>query len=164
MADLTICDGRGVDPSRSVAGLLARLLEVCGSEGEDAPSERLEHVRQLLQGALRREMGTAGPRAPVDLEALGELFGDLSRLCHKINNPLTSIMGRAQMMRHAARPGVDPKSIKAMEVIDESAQRVAALVQEVANLVCVGRKEFVESYDSKTGSRWEGRSGEPRST
>ena len=104
------------------------------------------------------------PRASVDLEALGELFGNLSRLCHKINNPLTSIMGRAQMVRQAARPDADPKSIKAMEVIDESAQRVAALVQEVANLLCVGRKQFLENYDSNTGSRWEGRSAGPRST
>ena len=47
----------------------------------------------------------------------------------------------------------DERLAKSVAVIEESGRRVADLVQELANLVCQGKKEFVESYDSKTGSR-----------
>jgi nitrogen-specific signal transduction histidine kinase len=89
----------------------------------------------------------------IDGEMLGELFTSLSRLCHQINNPLTSVMGRAQMLQMKVAPGGDEQLAKTAAVIEESAKRVAKLVQELANLVCQGKKEFVESYDSKTGSR-----------
>ena len=89
----------------------------------------------------------------IDAEMLGELFSSLSRLCHHINNPLTSVMGRAQMLQMKVAQGGDEQLAKSAAVIEESARRVADLVQELANLVCQGRKEFVERYDSKTGSR-----------
>lgn len=95
------------------------------------------------------------PLVAVDVDALGELLSNLARLCHKINNPLTSVMGRAQMMqmRLEKQGSVDEASKKSVAVIEESAKRVAGLVQEMANLVCHGRKEFVEhcDYDSNAG-------------
>lgn len=89
----------------------------------------------------------------VDAEMLGELFSSLSRLCHQINNPLTSVMGRAQMLNMKVAQGGDEQLAKSATVIEESARRVADLIQELANLVCQGKKQFVESYDSKAGSR-----------
>lgn len=93
-----------------------------------------------------------GPQT-IDAEKLGALFTALSRLCHQINNPLTSVMGRAQMLQMKVAQGGDEQLAKSTAVIEESAKRVADLVQELANLVCQAKKEFVESYDSKTGSR-----------
>lgn len=105
-----------------------------------------ETMQELRGGKSRRE---------VDPEQLGELFGSISRLCHKINNPLTSIMGRAQILQLKIKPGGggDQQLTKSVGVIEESARRVAELIQELANLVCQGRKEFAESYDSSKGSR-----------
>jgi signal transduction histidine kinase len=118
----------------------------------DDASARTEQLRSRLDAAMTRlEAATADP--PFDLEALRELFQSLSRLCHKINNPLTSVMGRAQMLQLKVQPGQDEQLARSITVIEESARRVADLVQELAGLVCQGRKEFVESYDSSAGSR-----------
>jgi len=100
-----------------------------------------------------RENGAESPVVGVDIHHLGDLLGSLARLCHKINNPLTSVMGRAQMLQLTLGTTADEKTTKSVRVIEESSRRVAALVQELANLVCKGRKEFVEHYDSRSGSR-----------
>jgi len=42
------------------------------------------------------------------IEKLGEVLRTLSVLSHKINNPLTALMGRAQMLRVQA--GTDRRS------------------------------------------------------
>jgi signal transduction histidine kinase len=128
-----------------------RALRRVDREIDDA-SARTEQLRSRLDAAMTRlEAATADP--PFDLEALRELFQSLSRLCHKINNPLTSVMGRAQMLQLKVHPGQDAQLARSITVIEESARRVADLVQELAGLVCQGRKEFVESYDSSAGSR-----------
>ena len=49
----------------------------------------------------------------LDIALLSDLFGSISRLCHKITNPLTSIMGRAQMLQMRVATGsVDEKTAK----------------------------------------------------
>ena len=65
-----------------------------------------------------------------------------------------SIMGRAQIMQMKLEADTaDDKTSRSVQVIEESAKRVAALVQELAGLVCQGSKELVTSYDSSKGSR-----------
>ena len=81
------------------------------------------------------------------------MFDDLLVLCHKINNPLTSVLGRAQILQlKLGQGGESALEAKPVKVIEESAKRVAALVQELANVLCVGRKVFVDKtlprYDS----------------
>jgi signal transduction histidine kinase len=145
----------------------ARELKSRGLSLEDTrrTEQALERVDSQIRGAeartrtLQRHLETtmaemvrdAGETAEVDVRALGELFSTLSRLCHKINNPLTSIMGRAQMLQ--AKVKEDESLGKSVGVIEESSKRVAALIQELANLVVQGRKEFAENYDSSRGSR-----------
>jgi len=126
----------------------------------DVPSRMDEPCRQQARASQGREV--AQPRdAPtdtvvpvaVDAAALGELLTELARLCHRINNPLTAIMGRAQILRLKRGSADDEKLNRSVEVIEESAKRVAELVQQMANRVCQGRKEFLEHYDSSSGSR-----------
>ena len=76
------------------------------------------------------------------MEKLSEVLRTLSVLSHKINNPLTSLLGRAQMLKLAA--GTDPKVLKAAAVIEESAVRIAELIRELATVVKEGRQEAVE--------------------
>ena len=113
----------------------------------------LVRSQQCFEGVLAEPDPDSGRQVSVNIALLAELFGSLSRLCHKINNPLTSIMGRAQILRLQAPSDRDEKLYRSIKVIEESSGRVAALVQELASLICQGRKEFVEYYDSKTGSR-----------
>ncbi len=70
-------------------------------------------------------------------EQLSERFDELAGLCHNINNPLTSLLGRAQILK--MKKGTDPQAAKAVEVILESATRITGLVRELAGTVGQGR-------------------------
>jgi len=135
---------------RQLHGLLQLVREASTLQSQGAVLDELD---QKLESAVGPAHGTQRATVNVDIELLGELFTSVARLCHKINNPLTSIMGRAQMLQMKVKQGDgDEKLGKSVEVIEGSSKRVAALVQELANLVCQGRKEFVEHYDSSKGS------------
>jgi PAS domain-containing protein len=75
-------------------------------------------------------------------ERLGEVLRTLSVLSHKINNPLTALLGRAQILQ--AKQGTDPQVVKAATVIQESAQRIAELIRELAEVVKSGRQDAVD--------------------
>jgi len=83
-----------------------------------------------------------GPQA-----GLENHFADLSRVCHKINNPLTSLLGRAQMLQIKLAKGDVEQTGKMVQVIEESAKRVAAYVQELAQVVGQGRDELLGKPD-----------------
>lgn len=76
------------------------------------------------------------------LERFAELLKTLGVLSHKINNPLTSLMGRAQILR--MRQQTDPNVLKAAEVIEESAKRIAEYIRELAVVVKEGKEEALE--------------------
>jgi PAS domain-containing protein len=76
------------------------------------------------------------------LEKLGEVLRTLSVLSHKINNPLTALLGRAQLLR--MNKNADAQVIKAALVIEESSQRIAELIRELARVVKEGRQEAIE--------------------
>jgi len=75
-------------------------------------------------------------------ERLGDAFAELARLTHKINNPLTSLLGRAQLLRMAG--GADERTLRAAQVIEESATRVADYVAELAEVVLQAREALAE--------------------
>ncbi len=77
---------------------------------------------------------------------LERLFQALGVLAHKINNPLTALMGRAQILQ--LKKGVDPHVSKAGEVIEDSAKRVASYVRELVQVVREGREELLGSSSS----------------
>lgn len=81
------------------------------------------------------------------LERLAETMRTLSTLCHKINNPLTSLMGRAQLLRRYE--GVDERVVKAAEVIEESARCIADDVRELARTVKDGRRDALDAGDGE---------------
>ena len=68
---------------------------------------------------------------------LREIFEQQRRLCHDINNPLTAVIGRAQILR--MRKDSDPAALKAADAIEESAQRIAQSVRALSALVHRGR-------------------------
>lgn len=78
----------------------------------------------------------------VRLEKLAEVLKTLSVLSHKINNPLTALLGRAQILQ--AQKTTDPKVAKAAAVIEESSIRIADLIRELAQVVKDGRQDAVD--------------------
>lgn len=64
----------------------------------------------------------------------------LASLSHKINNPLTSLIGRVQLLRQRGHD--DPYVCRAAEVIEESSMRVAEYLREIAAVVKERRAEL----------------------
>ena len=62
-----------------------------------------------------------------------QIWDQLADLSHKINNPLTSLLGRAQLLRQ--RGNSDPYVARAAEVIEECSRRIADHLREISNLV-----------------------------
>ena len=66
----------------------------------------------------------------------------LAALSHKINNPMTSLIGRVQLLRQKSHS--DPYVSRAVEVIEESSMRVVEYLREMAALVKQRRAELRE--------------------
>jgi len=79
----------------------------------------------------------------VRLEKLSEVLKTLSVLSHKINNPLTALLGRAQILQ--AHKSTDPGVVKAAAVIEEASLRIAELIRELAQVVKDGRQGAVDA-------------------
>jgi PAS domain-containing protein len=87
----------------------------------------------------------------VRLEKLAGILGTLSVLSHKINNPLTALLGRAQILQ--AQKSGDPSVVKAAAVIEEASMRIADLIRELAQVVKNGRQDAVdELLDMRTST------------
>jgi signal transduction histidine kinase len=63
-------------------------------------------------------------------------------LSHKINNPLTALLGRAQLLQ--AQRGCDPGVVKAAGVIEDASLRIADLIRELTQVVKDGRQDAVD--------------------
>jgi signal transduction histidine kinase len=94
----------------------------------------------MSSSEVRSDQQAVENRQP-QLEQLEDIFRSLGELSHKINNPLTAVLGRAQLLR--AYPDTDPKILKAAEIIEESAGRIAQLVREVARISKEGREDVL---------------------
>jgi signal transduction histidine kinase len=70
-----------------------------------------------------------------------EIWEQMASLSHKINNPLTSLIGRAQLLKQ--RQGNDEYVRHAAEVIEESSKRVADYLRELTGLVKTCQEEVV---------------------
>jgi len=114
----------------------AAALRECG----DTAFSMVSHVDDLER--LKHQGAPDAEESVRITERVLELCSDISRLCHKINNPLTSLMGRAQMLQLQPNPAPE-KILKATEVIEESARRVASVVQELAQVVCQGKEDLL---------------------
>jgi signal transduction histidine kinase len=78
----------------------------------------------------------------VRLEKLAEVLKTLSVLSHKINNPLTALLGRAQILQ--AQKSSEPGVAKAAAVIEDASLRIADLIRELAQVVREGRQDAVD--------------------
>jgi signal transduction histidine kinase len=71
-------------------------------------------------------------------------------LSHKINNPLTALLGRAQILQ--VQKGNDPGVVKAAAVIEESSLRIAELIRELAQVVKDGRQDALDELLDMSGN------------
>ena len=146
-------------PARKLVGRKARSFlgnVERGADGEmhDRPWGRGDSVVLVARRDLSGEPGaevvllsdvTAHARQieeRIRVERFAELLRTLSALSHKINNPLTSLMGRAQILR--MKKQTDPVVQKAAEVIEESSRRIAEYIRELARVVKEGKEEALK--------------------
>jgi len=76
------------------------------------------------------------PPTPNGLERIQELEETirlLSVISHEINNPLTALLGRAQILRSKVHG--DPRAEKAAQVVEESASRLVDLAKEMSRIL-----------------------------
>lgn len=116
----------------------------------DRPARTLLATRRPMPGDETAEVvlvtdvtqRAAAMEERLRLARLADVLRTLSVLSHKINNPLTALLGRAQIL--SARKSDDPHVVKAAAVIEESAQRIADLIRELASVVREGRHEALD--------------------
>lgn len=107
---------------------------------DDARSNDGERLRAAAVADDRRYDRDLPERVHVD--RLSELFATLGTLSHKINNPLTALMGRAQILR--MNHELDPQMDKMLDVIEDSTKRIADYTRELALVVERARTEILE--------------------
>ena len=99
------------------------MMAVDGSQLDQAAEQKVESLERELRERQQR---------------LAETFARLSKLTHQINNPLTSLIGRAQLLPMMGSD--EARTQKALKVIEESSRRVADLVRELAYVVKESRE------------------------
>ena len=125
------------------------LERICREAGIDPAGIGESGELEAVLAALEMEIEARERR---EIESMQKMMQKLGRLSHKINNPLTSLLGRAQLLRVSRV--TDPKVGKAAAVIEESAKRIADYVRELANVVSEGREKVasrLRTMESKSG-------------
>ncbi|NIM00845.1 MAG: hypothetical protein GTN89_07940 [Acidobacteria bacterium] len=143
-----------IDRSHDLDDLLDRVLDEYQTrlgdmrpdtlDGEPDDETEAKKLRALVMfasqaAALKEKAVAAEERRRVERLAL--VMRTLSVLSHKINNPLTTLIGRSQMLRSSAG---DPAVVKASEAIEESSKRIASYIKELSAVVREGREESLD--------------------
>lgn len=122
-----------------------RLLKHNHNQLQQAYSRALLRSKYLSTSLERLEKEMAGlqslpesERNPDRVKALSELAGAIS---HELNQPLTIIIGRIQLLRRLAEtPSLDRETL---DVIEEQAKRMAEIVRKIANINQYATKPYV---------------------
>jgi signal transduction histidine kinase len=103
-------------------------------------ADELERLNEQLNAGVQREQELREQQLEerCRLERIALVMKALGVLSHKINNPLTTLLGRAQMLQ---MHGDDPYVKKAAGAIEEASVRIADYIRELAEVVHEGREE-----------------------
>jgi nitrogen-specific signal transduction histidine kinase len=110
------------------------LVERRGFEQSESGEVVLLNAITVFNSALERQE---------KIGQLSDLFETLSKLCHNINNPLTALMGRAQLL--GLRKDLDPKLTQTVESLGDAANCIAVLVKDLGTAVQEGRDNTLAS-------------------
>jgi signal transduction histidine kinase len=94
---------------------------------EQKAAAQVERDTQFYQRGQRDER--AATMDQIQIESLGMMSRLAANLAHEINNPLTPIIGLAEMM--CEEPNVEPSLRAALQTILTSARRIAIIVQNL---------------------------------
>ena len=127
----TVFDAVWVQEGVPVGGLRA-LRDALGLSTTVEPVASFDDLAGRL-GAARG--GDAEPRSEDVEHALAGLRNEMARVAHALNNPLSVIVGNAQLgLELGAAFGVDPDVTTAFEQIQQAASELGDLFGEVAAL------------------------------
>lgn len=106
---------------------------------------QLDLVEEILWATLflaeAQSLLEQRPSGP-SLEGLVELAGAAA---HEMNQPLTSVMGTLELLRRKLEPGHPAEGY--LEVLQEDAERMASVVDQLAHLVRFRTKPYVGDSD-----------------
>ncbi|MFZ0034542.1 MAG: HDOD domain-containing protein [Sedimentisphaerales bacterium] len=110
-----------VRTSASIAGAVLGLAFACAGQQRFA-----EQFAQSLTGPIDIQPQLAGPQVAADaLDALAEMAGGAA---HELNNPLSVISGRAQML---AQGEADPGKKQTLRQIQQNAGEISAIIDDL---------------------------------
>lgn len=112
-----------------------------GEPDDEAEAKKLRALVMFASQAAALKEKTVAAEERRRVERLALVMKTLSVLSHKINNPLTTLIGRSQMLRSSA---ADPAVLKAAEAIEESSKRIASYIKELSIAVKEGREESLD--------------------
>lgn len=134
----TVFDAVWVQDGLPVAGLqaLRDALGLSTAVGAVASFDDFAgHLARAAAGEPLVTAGRAGRSASDERRALVELRGELSRVAHALNNPLSVIAGNAQLgLELGAALDLDPDVTATFEQIQQAAADLGDLFSEVAAL------------------------------
>ncbi len=164
-------DGRVLDANETAQRLLgqgfdslkgSRILDRLGTvepggegdvvidSGEAHPQVRLVSRRRLEEPAggeviLIHDITERERKAQKRIyrEKMDALLQTIKMLTHQINNPLTSILGRAQILKLKGKN--DPAVLKAAGIVEDSAKRISGLISDLTDLAAGEEREELES-------------------
>ena len=109
----------------------AQKIEDSLRELVDATAERPEDPQEDPASRLRRALD--------EIAAVG----------HRINNPLTAVVGRSQLLR--MQEDADPRVVRSALLIAESAERIADNVRDLSRMVQTAREALGALQPSRDG-------------
>lgn len=162
-----------VEQSRDVDDLVDRVLDdylrrTGEVPGDPLPAEARLRLRALV--SFTRQATAMNARAVAAVESAeratafeassedtakgaAEVLRAVGVLTHGINNPLTALIGRVQLLR--LQGDLPPRAMKSLDVLEESSMRIAELARELGAVVKEGRRaiERVPGSGTEAGSR-----------
>jgi len=109
--------------------LVSTKLEIVW-RGEKAESELAAAIGQRSQLPSDPAADAGAPECSLELENAPDGFGEILR--HEVNNPLTGILGNAELLL-ARRDSLSPMAIRRLETIAELAVRLRETVRLLSN-------------------------------
>ncbi len=149
-AAVRLLDGLSIEPEELVARIAPGSSQEIARTTADGARTTCVVERRGLSSAhdgevmiLKSPSETSRDAGTADrLQRLEQALRVLSVISHEINNPLTALLGRSQLLR--TRVTGDALVEKSAQVVDESASRLAELARELSRVLKESREESVD--------------------
>lgn len=132
-------------------------LPVLMVTGRDAPNERLEGFQVGAEDYLTKPFHPPELRARVHVHLrlrqlrreiaedarIATLLSTISSVNHEINNPLTAVMGNAELLARSLAKAGDEDNARRAERIVEAVERISGVIHQLRGAKAVAEKSYL---------------------